>query len=381
MDIVLEGAFHSLAEHEATIEMNSRIDMLLMAMESYKIFSVLLGGEDEEDNDLLNAMESYNDTDFEEAFEALSTDPKNLSKEKKALYDDVEDIVQSITGGIYKRKPKLKQGTFENMLKTATINHSNKKIKDAVDDSDVYACIKNAAWKLYEDLQDEGNKTGKYTEKVTQYQADNETKTKSEKTEAKAKKSFAEVVKEFFKVIGDWFRKVFGNKEGELVDGEVIMLQGLDDPDTLHEKAAAILDKVINSNDEKEIEKYAQELRNMLDAVSVKVTAEAGKARKQDKYVGVKRFIHPSLYGKKVNELSRKAYLLKPIHMKSLELYEKILNEICKGIYKKNGVEEIHKSITKVQGKIGRQISKTNKAYKEFEEESLKRSAKGKSET
>lgn len=381
MNVALEGPFHSLAEHEATIEMNSRVDMLLMAMESYKIFSVLLGDDDEEDNDLVNAMESYNDSDFEEAFEALGTDPKNLSKEKKALYDDVEGIIQSITGGIYKRDPKLKQGKFENTLKAATINHSNKKVKNAVDDADVYACIKYSAWQLYKDLQDEGNKTGKYAEKVTEYQADNETKTKSEKTEAKAKSSFAKAVKEFFKAIGDWFRKLFGNKDGDLVDGEVVMLQDLDDPDTLHERAANILDKVINTDDEKEIEKYAQELRNMLDAVSVKVTAEAGKARKQDKYVGVKRIIHPSTWGKKVDEIARRSYVLKPIHMKSLELYEKILNEICKGIYKKYTVEEIHKSITKVQGKVGRQISKTNKEYKEVQDEALKRMSKGKSET
>lgn len=380
MNVALEGPFHSLAEHEATIEMNSRVDMLLMAMESYKIFSVLLGDDDEEDNDLINAMESYNDTDFEEAFEALGTDPKNLSKEKKALYDDVEDFFESIAGNIYKEYPDLNNGKFERKLKTATINHSNKKVKDAVNDGDVYACIKSFAWNSYKEIQ-ESDMNGKFTKKVTKYQGNNETKTKSEKTEAKAKSSFAKAVKEFFKAIGDWFRKLFGNKDGDLVDGEVTMLQDLGDPDSLHERAAEILDKVINTDDEKKIAEYAQALRNILDEVSKTVNIEANKARKQDKYVGVKRIIHPSTWGKKVDEIARRSYVLKPIHMKSLELYEKILNEICKGIYKKYTVEEIHKSVTKVQGKIGRQISKTNKEYKEVQDEALKRMSKGKSET
>lgn len=377
MDVALEGAFHSLAEDQAVVEMNERLDMLFMAMESYKIFSVLLGDAEDEEDNLFDAMESYVDDNFEEAMEAKKIP---VPEADQKMLDDIKPRLQEIAKVLYNRDKNMSKSKL--LDRVTDLFTTDPSLKAVFTNNFIKKEAENKLYEYYNEEKNEkqGGKSNKYADRVLNTNGSGKDYKEDEKpatVEGKAKRSFGQIVKEFFKSIIDGFKKLFGDDKGKLQDSNVIVYQGLD-PDNLHSEALTILQNILNTTDESKIQKYTQDLQNLVNDVKDIVKRESLEAKKSDKYVGVARLIHPSTWGKKVDEVSRKQYKLKDTHMKSLKIYQDLINQLCKSIYKKKTAEDIHSQIGGYKKRIEKNLKQTNKDYDRLKKEADKLRKKGK---
>lgn len=372
MDIVLEGPICSLSQNDATIDLNENLNLLLMAMESYKVFSVLLGGEDETEDEfysIFGATESYEDDDFDGYDSAMESADDKLDEFTRKLLREMSDDYGKIFNEGYKTyNEDLKRFTKDRFVDYFIDNvvkkdedwlheYSNPNFKKALHDQlhNTYELMKK---KIKGDDKPSDN-----TKQLIKTDNKVGVAGSGKSVEDKAEKKFGEIIKEFFKKIGEWFKRIFGNEKGEVENKEVIFVSNIN-PNIINQKGLDLVEEILNCKDEKVAREKLELLQSLVNSTRETVEDELIKVKSNDKYVGKKIFFHAKTFFSKAHKLANAEYQHGILQNEVLNEYQKLINIIADAIVEEKdfGKKSVKHNLKSTKSQIEKKINKVAKA-------------------